>query len=156
MTADEEQYAALRERLAAHMEKLGLRSTAQRRLVTDTFFRSRGHLSIEELLGLVRKEDPGVGYATVYRTLKLLAESGIAYERHFGDGVSRYEIAHEDEHHDHLICTECDKIFEFENEEIERLQEEVARQKGFHITRHKLELYAECRRPNCPDRPTRG
>lgn len=153
MTTEGPEYDALRSRLAAHMEKLGLRSTAQRRLVTDMFFRSRGHLSIEELLALVRKEEPGVGYATVYRTLKLLASSGVAYERHFGDGISRYEIAHEDEHHDHLICTDCGKIVEFENDEIERLQHEVAKRQGFRITRHKLELYGECTRPNCPDRP---
>jgi Fur family ferric uptake transcriptional regulator len=155
MTTDGPEYDALRGRLSAHMEKLGLRSTAQRRLVTDTFFRSRGHLSIEELLALVRKEEPGVGYATVYRTLKLLASSGVAYERHFGDGISRYEIAHEDEHHDHLICTDCGKIVEFENDEIERLQNEVAKKQGFRITRHKLELYGECTRSNCPDRPAR-
>ncbi|MCA9603854.1 MAG: transcriptional repressor, partial [Myxococcales bacterium] len=93
---------ALRKRLEGYMADLGLRSTAQRRLVTDTFFESHGHLSIEDLLSLVRREDPKVGYATVYRTLKLLKDSGVAYERHFGDGISRYEVAHEDEHHDHL------------------------------------------------------
>ncbi len=139
--ASAEAIAALQERLEAYMRKHGLRSTSQRRTVTDVFFHSSAHLSIEELLAEVRQIDAKIGYATVYRTLKLLKESGLAYERHFGDGVSRYEVAHEDEHHDHLICIDCDRIVEFENEEIERLQEELVAAKGFRIKRHIHELY---------------
>lgn len=134
----------LRARLDDYMARHGLRSTAQRRLVTDVFFRSEEHLSIEELLQKVRSADERIGYATVYRTLKLLKDSGLAYERHFGDGVSRYEVAHEDAHHDHLICTECGKIVEFENDRIEQLQDELAEKHGFVLTRHKLELYGLC------------
>ena len=111
-SVDEEVLEELNEKLSVYMDKNGLRSTSQRRVVTDVFFRSTGHLSIEELLAMVRERDPKIGYATVYRTLKLLKDCGIAYERHFGDGVSRYEIALEDEHHDHLICLECGKIVE--------------------------------------------
>ena len=132
----------LHERLNYYMDKNGLRSTSQRRLVTDRFFRATGHLSIEDLLGIVREDDPKIGYATVYRTLKLLKECGLAYERNFGDGVSRYEVALEDEHHDHLICLDCGRIVEFENEEIERLQEELASRYGFQLKRHTHELYA--------------
>ncbi len=129
------------------MDSEGLRSTEQRRAVTEEFFRSKGHLTIDDLLAQVRKENPKVGYATVYRTLKMLADSGVANERHFNDGLSRYEIAHLGHHHDHLICTECDAILEFEDEEIERLQEELARKKGFQLTRHKHELYGHCISP---------
>jgi Fur family transcriptional regulator, ferric uptake regulator len=139
---------ALRARLSAYMQKQGLRSTSQRRLVTEVFFRSDGHLSIEDVLARVRRQDPKVGYATVYRTLKLLKESGLAYERHFGDGVSRYEVAYQNEHHDHLICLDCGKIVEFEDDHIEALQEDLARRHGFELKRHKHELYgwcAECR-----------
>ena len=134
----------LRARLDEYMNKKGLRSTAQRRLVTDIFFQSSEHLSIEDLLAKVRRKDSRVGYATVYRTLKLLKDSGLANERHFGDGVSRYEVAHEDAHHDHLICTECGKIVEFENDRIEELQDELAARYGFVLTRHKHELYGVC------------
>ncbi len=134
----------LRDRLTAYMDRKGLRSTAQRRLVTEVFFRSEGHLSIEDLLLKVRDEDPKVGYATVYRTLKLLKECGLAYERHFGDGVSRYEVALEHEHHDHLICIECNTIVEFEDDEIEALQDRLARKHGFVLKRHKHELYGIC------------
>ena len=83
----------LRARLNEYMSKHGLRSTEQRRLVTEMFFASSDHLSIEDLLDKVRLEEPKIGYATVYRTLKLLKDCGLAFERHFGDGVSRYEIA---------------------------------------------------------------
>ncbi len=129
------------------MEKQGLRSTTQRRLVTNVFFRSDGHLTIDDLLAQVRASDPKVGYATVYRTLKLLKDSGLAFERHFGDGVSRYEVAVEDEHHDHLICLDCGKIVEFEDDEIEHLQEQLATRHGFVLKQHTHELYGVCE--NC-------
>lgn len=140
-TPSEEEIARLEEKLEEYMRENGLRSTVQRRLVTSVFFRSEGHLSIDDLLSRVREDEPSIGYATVYRTLKLLRESGLANERHFGDGVSRYEVAHEDEHHDHLICVDCDRIIEFENEEIEALQEALVAKKGFTIRRHIHELY---------------
>jgi len=134
----------LRARLNDYMSRHGLRSTEQRRLVTEMFFATTEHLSIEDLLDRVRVEEPRIGYATVYRTLKLLKECGLAFERHFGDGVSRYEVAWEDEHHDHLICVDCEKIVEFEDDAIEGLQHKVAARLGFKLVRHKLELYGVC------------
>jgi Fur family ferric uptake transcriptional regulator len=104
-------------------------------------------VSIEELLAQVRREDPKVGYATVYRTLKLLAECGVANERRFGDGLTRYELADEASHHDHLICVECATIVEFEDDQIEKLQEEVAKRYGFALRSHKHEMYGVC--PKC-------
>ena len=139
----------LRDKLNAYMQDKGLRSTEQRRLVTETFFANDGHLSIEQVLDLVRADEPKIGYATVYRTLKLLKASGLAYERHFDDGISRYEIAWEDEHHDHLICLDCGHIVEFEDDEIERRQEALAHQQGFKIKRHKHELYVSCMSDPC-------
>lgn len=135
----------LRETLAKYMAKKGLRSTEQRRLIVDTFFESPAHITIEELLANVRASDPKVGYATVYRTLKLLAESGVAHERRFGDGVTRYELADdEDEHHDHLICTECQAIIEFEDPRLEEIEQEIAERYGFEVQWHKHELYGVC------------
>src|SRR5208283_1609621 len=123
------------------MTKKGLRSTDQRRLIVETFFRSDDHVSIEELLAQVRAKDRRVGYATVYRTLKLLAECGVAHERRFGDGLTRYELADDVAHHDHLICIACGNITEFEEPRIEELQERVARNNGFELRSHKHELY---------------
>jgi Fur family ferric uptake transcriptional regulator len=135
----------LRARLQSYMAKKGLRSTAQRRLIIDTFFEGSPHMTIEDLLAEVRARDKGIGYATVYRTLKLLAECGVASERRFGDGLSRYELADEaSTHHDHLICVSCGKIIEFEEPRIEELQEEVAARYGFEVTSHKHEMYGTC------------
>jgi len=133
--------------LQAYMNKKGLRTTDQRKLIVETFFRSDNHVSIEELLAQVRIQDPRVGYATVYRTLKLLAECGVANERRFGDGLTRYELADDASHHDHLICVECGDITEFEEPEIEELQEAVAKKYGFELRLHKHELYGVC--PRC-------
>lgn len=124
----------------------GLKSTNQRDIILDCFLSSDRHFSIEELYLQLRARHPGIGYATVYRTLKLFAESGIAREIHFGDGQTRYEHLLAGEHHDHLVCTRCGAIVEFENETIEQLQAEVARQHGFTIANHKLELYGICAR----------
>ena len=112
-------------------------------------FQAPHHISIEELLAVVRKDDSKIGYATVYRTLKLLTECGVAFERKFGDGLTRYELADDEGHHDHLICVECSKIVEFEEAKIEELQERVAKDHGFQLQSHKHELYgvcADCRR----------
>lgn len=144
----EQSISALHEALQGYMDKRGLRSTSQRRLVTDVFFRSGGHMSIEDLLSKVREQDSRVGYATVYRTLRLLAECELASVRHFGDGVTRYELADEGEHHhDHLICLNCKRIVEFEDEAIEVLQDRVAERHGFALRSHKHELYGVC--PDC-------
>ena len=125
----------------------GLKSTRQRDTILDAFLSSDRHMSIEELYLKLRAKHPNIGYATVYRTLKLFAESGIAREIQFGDGQTRYEHVNEGEHHDHLVCTRCATIVEFENDAIEKLQDEVATSHGFLIERHKLELYGLC--PKC-------
>jgi Fur family ferric uptake transcriptional regulator len=139
----------LRTDLNAFMLRRGLRSTEQRRLIIDTLFTAREHVTIDRLLEQVRVTDPKVGYATVYRTLKLLTESGVAQEHHFGDGHTRYELADSEAHHDHLICVECGSITEFEEPAVEALQDRIASRHGFEIRAHKHELYgvcAECQR----------
>jgi Fur family ferric uptake transcriptional regulator len=142
---DREARQRLHTRLDAYMVKKGLRSTVQRRVIVDAFLDGAAHVTIEDLLSEARKRDRRIGYATVYRTLKLLAESGVAAERRFDDGLSRYELADEaTTHHDHLICTSCGGITEFEEPAIETLQEEIARRHGFRMTSHKHELYGVC------------
>lgn len=133
-----------RDLLTAHMLKKRLRSTDQRRLIVETFFQSPNHISIEELLTQVRVQDTRIGYATVYRTLKLLTECGVAFERKFGDGLTRYELADDDAHHDHLICLECGEITEFEEPKIDALEEAIAKRHGFILKSHKHEMYGVC------------
>lgn len=145
----------------AYLNKQGLKSTRQRDVIAEQFFSVDGHLSIEELLQLSRQQHPKVGYATVYRTLKLLTECGLAAERRFGEGNTTYETLGDSEHHDHLICTECGFVLEFHNEAIEREQERVARSFGFNVIRHKHELYGLCPRArgikggSCPGQDTK-
>ena len=133
----------LKERWRAYIQDRRLNTTSQREAIVEQFLRTRDHVSIDELLGKVRKRHPKVGYATVYRTLKLLVDAGLAIERHFGDGQSRYEVV--GEHHDHLICASCGLILEFEDDEIEAMQDKIAqRLGGFTVVRHRHELYALC------------
>ena len=136
---------AARERLAAWISARGLKTTRQRDLIVETFFSQSGHLSVDELLEQVTARDRTIGAATVYRTMKILSEAGLASARHFEGGQTRYEAAIDRHHHDHLICTSCGNIFEFENERIEELQDRVAEEHGFTVTHHKLELYGLCR-----------
>lgn len=141
---------AARQRLAAWIADRGLKATRQRDVIVDAFFSEPGHLAVEELVEKARRRDPSIGAATVYRTMKILAEAGLASVRHFEGGQTRYEAALDRHHHDHLICTSCRSIVEFENERIEELQDRVAADHGFTVTHHKLELYGLCR--SCQER----
>ncbi len=132
------------ERLEKHVSEKGLRMTRQRRLIASIMLESDDHLSIEQLYLSVHSRDSNVGYATIYRTLKLLTECGLALSSHFGDGAARFESAVARDHHDHMICTACDKIIEFENEEIERLQEKACDELKFEMTHHRMEIYGLC------------
>lgn len=124
----------------------GLRSTRQRDIILDIFLSTHQHVSVEDLYMKVKASHPGIGYATVYRTLKLFSEAGLAREILLHDGQTRYEHVLAGEHHDHLVCTGCNAIIEFEDETIEKLQNEIATRHGFLILRHKLELYGLCAR----------
>lgn len=132
------------EALKSYISKKGLRSSTQRDFIADTFFRTNTHISLEELLNRVRKKNSAIGYATVYRTMKLLTDSGLAVARQFGDGQTRYENLPAEGHHDHIICIKCSRIEEFTNPEIEALQEKTAKRFGFKVLNHKLELYGYC------------
>ena len=122
----------------------GLRSTRQRDIILDIFLSTHQHVSVEELYLKIKASHPGIGHATVYRTLKLFAEAGLAREILLHDGQTRYEHVMVGEHHDHLVCTGCNAIIEFEDATIEKLQDEIAARHGFMIRRHKLELYGLC------------
>jgi Fur family ferric uptake transcriptional regulator len=153
--ATNDRYDRALQRLTAYTHAHGLKLTRQRELILRCFVQQEGHLSVEQLLALARREDGGIGPATVYRTMKLFVQARIASERRFDEGASLYEadVDGQDEHHDHLICRDCGRILEFENEEIERLQEEVARALGFELTDHRMALYGACRTVDCEFAP---
>jgi Fur family ferric uptake transcriptional regulator len=126
------------------IKEQGLKATSQREDIAQVFFATNRHISVEELYSEVRRVNPRVGYATVYRTMKLLKECGLAAERHFADGQARFENLEAERHHDHLICERCGRIVEFVHPQIEQLQEKVAQRLGFTATTHKMEIYGIC------------
>ncbi len=139
-----------------HIQRQGLKRTAQRDLILDVFLRTEGHVSGEDLYRLVREQDPTVGQTTVYRTLRLLTEAGLAREVRFGDGRAHYEHNYKHEHHDHMICSECGKIIEFYSPELEAIQDAMAAKYKFELTEHLLRMIgvcAECRRAGREKKP---
>ncbi|MEW6720199.1 MAG: transcriptional repressor [Thermodesulfobacteriota bacterium] len=123
----------------------GGKRSRSRAAVMEAFFRARNHVTVEELARAVRSASPRVGTVTVYRTLKLLSRMGYAKELDFGDGARRYE-SNLAAHHDHLVCTVCGRVIEFEDPEIEKLQELVTRRHGFLPAAHRLEIFGRCTR----------
>jgi Fur family ferric uptake transcriptional regulator len=132
---------------AAFLTKNGLKRSEQRELIVDTFLRSERHLSVDDLFKLVHKRRSDIGRTTVYRTLKLLQEAGLALELVL-DGGGRFEREYNREHHDHFICKYCGEIFEFVSDDIERLQDEIAEGIGFVIEGHRHQIYGACRSCN--------
>ena len=140
---DSSEIEVLENYIAEHKLKI----TKQRRAVLNSFLACENHVSVEELYSIVSEQEPKIGLATIYRTLALLTKSGLALEMDFGDGQKRYESSFMSAHHDHMVCTECGKIIEFNHPLIEKYQEEIAIQNGFKITSHKLDLFGHC--SNC-------
>jgi Fur family ferric uptake transcriptional regulator len=135
----------LLERIDREILAAGGKRSRSRAVVIEGFFRAREHVTIEELTRSVRENAPGIGAVTVYRTLKLLERLGYAKELDFGEGARRYE-SNLSPHHDHLVCRRCGTVIEFEDSEIENLQDLVTRRHGFHPTAHRLEIYGFCRK----------
>lgn len=119
----------------------GLKMTEQRRIVAKVIAAANDHPDVEEIYRRASKQDPRIGIATVYRTVRMFEEVGIIEKHDFGDGRARYEEA-SDDHHDHLINIKTGKIIEFHNEELEALQEKIAKSLGFRLVGHRMELYA--------------
>ncbi len=136
-----------RKALAQYLEDHSLKHTKQREAILEVFLEVEGHITGDDLHRRVQQRHPGIGYTTVYRTMKLLCDAGLASERHFDDGVTRYEVEHE--HHDHLVCVRCGKIVEFECSMIESAQDDIVERYGFRLLRHRHELYGHC--PGCRD-----
>jgi Fur family ferric uptake transcriptional regulator len=131
-------------RFKAHLLAEGLKLTRQRQTIAECFFQTESHLTLGQLLELARSVYPSIGYATVYRTMKVLTTSGLALEHKFDEGQSLYEVHVEGEHHDHIVCVRCGRITEFEDELIEARQLAIAEGLGFRVTSHRHVLYGEC------------
>ena len=130
-----------------HLRGQGLKRTAQRDLILEVFLSTEGHVTGEDLYRLVRKQDANVGQTTVYRTLKLLTDSGLAREARFGDGRAHFEHNYKHQHHDHMICSVCGDVIEFYSPELEAIQDKMAAKHRFELTSHLLRMIGVC--ANC-------
>jgi Fur family ferric uptake transcriptional regulator len=133
--------------LEEYLRDRGLKMTMTRRTVLDAFLKIERHVTVEELLEASRRTDPSIGQATVFRTIKLLAEAGLARETCSEDGSRRFEHAYQHTHHDHLVCVNCGSIVEFSDAAVERAQNAVYRRYGFKPVAHRMELKGLC--PHC-------
>lgn len=140
-----------KEVLAAHLARHGLKRSAQREVILEAFLKAGRHVSVEELLGIVRRRRADIGRTTIYRSLKLFKEAGLASELTYG-GEARFETLWNRDHHDHFICGSCAEIFEFKSPEIEHIQETIARGIGFQIEAHRHLILGLCRK--CVSKPS--
>lgn len=136
----------VKEQFRLFLSKKGLKGTLQRNLIMDAFLDLDRPTNIDELYLVLRARHPNIGHATVYRALRLFADSGIAREINLGDGVTRYEQTRPGARHDYLVCSDCGTVTGFENGSIERKQLEVAREMGFVVESLKIELRGVCSR----------
>ncbi len=142
---DETPFAEEKRVFEDHLKRVALKHSHQRDVILDEFLRHHAHLSMEDLYQLARRQDARIGFTTVFRTMKLFKEAGIAREVVLADGISRFEHNYKHPHHDHLICTSCNKTVEFFVPEIEDLQERVAKKYRFRMKNHVMVLYGLCR-----------
>ena len=139
-------YEELLEKFKTLLKANSLKYTAQREAILKTLYDHPDHFTPENLYMLVKENYPDLntGITTVYRTLNLLEENNIATSISFGAAGKKFELGNKP-HHDHLICVECGKIVEFENQEIEELQEKIAKMHDFKLTDHLMQLYGICK-----------
>lgn len=129
----------------AFLRKKGLKLTGQREEVLRAFLKTEEHLSTEDLYKVIKRKKSGIGQATVFRTLKLLTEAGIAKEVYLGDKKVRFEHEYGHQHHDHLVCQVCSKLIETVDSEIERLQDDLCKRFQFTPTSHRLQIFGICK-----------
>ncbi|HKQ26107.1 MAG TPA: ferric iron uptake transcriptional regulator [Burkholderiales bacterium] len=134
------------------LKNIGLKATLPRLKILDLFENSDvRHLTAEDVYKVLMKEGMEIGLATIYRVLTQFEQAGILIRHHFESGKAVFEL-NQGGHHDHLVCIQCGEVEEFYDPEIERRQVKIAKERGFTIHEHSLQLYADCIKPNCPNR----
>ena len=131
--------------LSEYLVQHGLKRSTQREVILDAFLRAGSHVSVEDLLRIVKRKDPAVGRTTIYRTLKLFQEAGLASELLVG-AEARFEPLWNRDHHDHLVCVHCGEIIEFQSPQIESLQDQIASGLGFVIEGHRHTIFGRCQK----------
>lgn len=129
-----------------YLKNKGLLHSKQREQVLDIFLKTERHVTIDELCYVVRKKNPKIGLATVYRAMKVICDAGLAGKADLGDGVRRFEHKYQHQHHHHLVCLKCGRATEVVSTEIEKLQQRLARKHGFTPVKDTMEIFGICRR----------
>lgn len=135
-----------------YLSQRELKYTPQRQSIVNALFESKQHIEADPFIDHLRYSGHKISRGTVYSTLKLLVASGLVRKLKTHDNRVYYEPVYGEDHHDHLICTDCGKIFEFHNQQIEKLQESIAAKCGLMITNHSHTIYGHCQREHCPER----
>ena len=134
------------------LKTIGLKATLPRLKILNLFENSDvRHLTAEDVYKILLKEGMDIGLATIYRVLTQFEQAGILIRHHFEGGKAVFEL-NEGGHHDHLVCIQCGHVEEFFDSEIEKRQAKIAKDRGFHIHEHSLQIYADCIKVNCPNR----
>jgi len=135
------------------LKTIGLKATLPRLKILDLFENSDvRHLTAEDVYKVLLQEGMDIGLATIYRVLTQFEQAGILIRHHFESGKAVFEL-NEGKHHDHLVCLQCGRVEEFYDAEIEKRQMKVAKDHGFSIHEHSLQIYADCIKSDCPYRP---
>lgn len=135
------------------LKSIGLKATLPRLKILNLFENSKErHLTAEDVYKLLLNEGMEIGLATIYRVLTQFEQAGLLTRHHFESGKAVFEL-NQGGHHDHLVCVQCGHVEEFFDSEIERRQVKIAKDRGFNIQEHSLQIYADCIRPSCPNKP---
>jgi Fur family ferric uptake transcriptional regulator len=138
------------------LKSIGLKATLPRLRILDLFEQSdKRHMTAEEVYRLLSDEGQDIGLATVYRVLTQFEQAGLLMRHHFDSDKAVFEL-NQGEHHDHLVCLQCGKVEEFYDSEIEKRQTRIAKERGFAIHDHSLQIYADCIKEDCPNRKLGG
>jgi Fur family ferric uptake transcriptional regulator len=142
--------------MSSNLKSSGLKATLPRLRILNLFENAaERHMSADDIYRLLMREGLDIGLATVYRVLTQFEQAGLLRRHHFESGKAVFEL-NQGGHHDHLVCLQCGRVEEFYDAEIEKRQERIARERGFRIHEHSLALYADCTKPNCPNKPPRA
>ena len=131
--------------LRQYLKNKGMLHSKQREQILDVFLKTERHLTIDDLYGLIRKKNPRIGLATVYRAMSIMCDAGLAREIDFGDGVKRFEHKYQHQHHHHLVCLKCGRAIEVVSPEIEKLQQRLAKKHGFTPVKDTMKIFGICR-----------
>jgi Fur family ferric uptake transcriptional regulator len=152
MALNQDSYNQVRSIFTAYLEKKELRKTSERYAILEEIYSHNGHFDVEQLYINMKNKNYRVSRATVYNTLDLLVECDLVSKHQFGKNMAQYEKSYGSRQHDHLICTDCNKVVEFCDPRIQNIQKTAGEMLQFNVVHHSLILYASCNKQNCENR----